>query len=73
MDSPTRTPERNLPNELREVSVVKITDPTAVSDSIEVLSQDVVNLDPEGFEAKRITVPLAECCLIYQWTNATIR
>jgi len=52
---------------------VRMTDPTAVSDSIEVLNQDVVNLDPEGFEAKRVTVPLAECCLIYQWTNATVR
>lgn len=30
MDSPTRTPARDLPTELREVSVLRITDPTAV-------------------------------------------
>ncbi len=50
-----------------------MTDPTAASDSIEVLEQDVVNLDPEGFEVKRVTVPLAECCLLYQRTNAALR
>ena len=73
MDSPTRTPARDLPNELREVSVVQLTDPTAVRGSIEVLNQDVVNLDPKGFEVKRITVPLAECCLIYTRSNSAVR
>jgi len=73
MDSPTQTPWRDLPKELREVSVVRITDPTVVRGSIEVLNQDVVNLNPEGFEVKRVTVPLAECCLIYQWSNAALR
>ncbi len=73
MDSPTRTQARDLPKELREVSIVRVTDPTAASDSIEILDQDVVNLDPEGFEVKRVTVPLAECCLIYHHTNAALR
>ena len=73
MDSPKRTPARDLPKELREVSVVQLTDPTAVRGSIEVLNQDVVNLDPKGFEVKRITVPLAECCLIYTWSNSALR
>jgi len=52
---------------------VKITDPTTVSDSIDVLDQDVVNLDPKGFEVKRVTVPLENCCLIYQRSNAALR
>ena len=73
MDSPTKTPPHNLPEELRQVSVVQVTDPTTVRGSIEVLHQDVVNLDPAGFQGKRITVPLAECCLIYQWCNAAVR
>ena len=73
MDSASRTQPRDLPKELRAVSVVQMTDPTAASDSIEVLDQDVVNLDPEGFEVKRVTVPLAECCLLYQRTNAALR
>ncbi|RLA28198.1 MAG: hypothetical protein DRR11_17035 [Gammaproteobacteria bacterium] len=66
-------PGHALPQEFREVSIVQITDPTAVSDSIEVLNQDVIHLDTAGFEVKRVTVPLAECCLIYQWTNAALR
>ena len=73
MDSPTQTPWRDLPKELREVSVVRLTDPTDVRSSIDVLNQDVVNLNPEGFEVKRVTVPLEECCLIYQWSNAALR
>ena len=73
MDTPTQTPWRDLPKELREVSVVRLTDPTDVRSSIEVLNQDVVNLNPEGFEVKRVTVPLEECCLIYQWSNAALR
>jgi AraC-like DNA-binding protein len=50
-----------------------MTDPVAVSGSIDVLNQDVVNLDPKPFEVKRITVPFAECCLIYSWSNSTLR
>ncbi len=50
-----------------------ITDPTAVGDSVEVLDQDIVSLGTADFEAKRVTVPLAECCLIYQRTSAALR
>ena len=73
MDSPTRTPRRDLPDEQGEVSVLRITDPTAVGDSVEVYDMDVINLDPEKFEYKQVTVPLEECALIYQHTNATSR
>ncbi len=73
MDSPTRTPPRDSPKELREVSVVRMTDPTAVRGAIEVLNQDVVNLDPKAFEVKRVTVPFIECCLIYTWSNVALR
>jgi AraC-like DNA-binding protein len=34
---------------------------------------DVINLDPEEFEYKQVSVPLEECCLIYQWTNKALR
>ncbi len=73
MDSPTRTPGRNLPEELREVSVVRITDPTAVGDVIEVYGMDVINLDPEKFEYRQVMVPLEECTLIYQHNNAKLK
>jgi len=62
-----------LPNELREVSVVNMTDPTAIRGSIEVLDQDIVNLREKRFKVKRVTVPLADCCLIYQSTNSALR
>lgn len=52
---------------------MRMADPTTVLGSIEVLNQDVVNLDPSDFEFKRVTVPLAECCLIYQSCNAAVR
>ena len=73
MSPPSLPKERDIPNELREVSVVRITDPTAIRGSIEVINQDVVNLGPHGFEVKRVTVPLEECCLIYQRSNAALR
>ena len=50
-----------------------ITDPTAVGDVNEVYGMDVINLDPEDFEYKQITVPLEECSLIYQSSNAASR
>jgi AraC family ethanolamine operon transcriptional activator len=73
MISPPRKSASDLPKELREVSVVKITDPTAVGGSIEVLSQDIVNLGPIDFEFKRVTVPFEDCCLIYSRTNSALR
>jgi AraC family ethanolamine operon transcriptional activator len=73
MDSPTKDLAHGLPNELREVSIVRIMDPTAVGDTVEVLDQDMVNLDNTKFEAKRITVPLEDSCLMYQWTNVRLR
>lgn len=73
MDAPTKVTSRDLPKELRTVSIVHLTDPAAVADSIEVLNQDVVNLDTKLFEIKRVTVPFEECCLIYQWSNVALR
>ncbi|MHC4145774.1 MAG: helix-turn-helix domain-containing protein [Planctomycetota bacterium] len=55
------------------MSVVRITDPTAVGDSVEVYDMDVINLDPEDFEYRQVIVPLEECSLIYQHTNTALR
>ena len=73
MNPPARSPRRDLPKELMEVSVEQMTDPTTVRGSIEVLNQDVVNLDPEEFEVKRVIVPFVECCLIYVSSSAAVR
>jgi AraC family ethanolamine operon transcriptional activator len=73
MNEPMQAPRHALPEEYREVSVVHIKDPTAISDSMEVLDMDVINLDLEKFEYRQVTVPLEECCLIYQTSNAALR
>ena len=56
-----------------QVSVVRINDPTAVGDDVELLDQDIVNLDTSDFEAKRVTVPFPQSGLMYQRTNAHLR
>ena len=71
--APGQWDESNLPEELRSVQVTSITDPTAASDSIEVLSYDAVNLDSEKFEIRRTSVPFKDCCLIYITTSAMLR
>ena len=71
MNSPT--PEQNSPKEQKTVSVVHISDPTAVGDSVEVVDQDIVSLGAADFQAKRVTVPFEDSCLMYQWTNSRLR
>ena len=59
-----RTLGRDFPNDQKDVSVLHVTDPTAVGDSL-AYDMDVINLDPEQFEYKQVTVPLDGCFLIY--------
>jgi len=73
MTKPAGFASRDLPEEFRSVQVASTTDPTAVGDSIEVLRYDMVSLDPAGFELKRISVPLEDCCLIYVSASAALR
>lgn len=69
----TQSPGSDLSSNRREVSVLRISDPTAIGDSLEVYRMDVVKLDPGNFEYKQVTVPLADCDLIYQHTNTALR
>jgi AraC family ethanolamine operon transcriptional activator len=73
MSPPKKILPQNFPNELREVSVLELTDPVAVRGTIEILDQDVVNLDTQSFHVKRVTVPCEECCLVYVWSSAALR
>jgi len=73
MDSPTRSTPCEPQENQRKVSVLRLTDPTAVGDSREVYDMDVVNLDPNVFEYTQITGPLEECTAIYQHTSAAMR
>ena len=67
-----RTSEHDFPDDQRNVSVLHVTDPTAVGDSL-AYDMDVINLDPEQFEYKQVTVPLEGCVLIYQHTKKSMR
>lgn len=73
MKSPTEEPEAKRPKEQKSVSVVYLTDPTAVGDSVEVLNQDVVNLDKVGFAVKRVSVPFVDCCLLFHSVDSRLR
>jgi AraC family ethanolamine operon transcriptional activator len=55
------------------VTVVDITDPTAVGDTVEVLDQDVVDLDAKPFRVKRVTVRLEENLVVFQATSSRLR
>ncbi len=67
-----RTPGRDFPDDQKDVSVLHVTDPTAVGDYL-AYDMDVINLDPEQFEYKQVTVPLEGCVLIYQHTKKSMR
>jgi AraC family ethanolamine operon transcriptional activator len=55
------------------VTVVEITDPTAVNDSIEILDQDVVQITPKPLRIKRVIVRLGSSLLVYHSTNLPVR
>ena len=55
------------------VSVVQLTDPTAVKDGLEALEQDVLSLDERPFFAQRVVVRLEGCMLLFQKTNSRLR
>jgi AraC family ethanolamine operon transcriptional activator len=73
MGSPTNPSGSSLPEIRREVSVLRVTDPPAVGETLEDYGMDVINLDPDEFVYKQVTVPLDECVLIYQHTNKAMR
>ena len=73
MNSTFETKVRDLPIELRKVSVERIADPTTVQETVKVLNHEVVHLAPDIFKVKRVTVPLEQCCLIYTWSNTALR
>ena len=73
MKPPELIERHDLPENQRKVSVLRVTDPTAVGEALEDYGMDVINLDPDEFEYKQDAVPLDECVLIYQRTNKALR
>ena len=55
------------------VLVMEITDPTAAGEQIEIMDQDVVQLQSQPLRAKRISIRLGDCLVVYQATNLSVR
>lgn len=55
------------------VSVVEITDPTAIGESIEEIKQDVVQLESKPLRVRRIVVRLGTALVIFHSTNRAVR
>jgi AraC family transcriptional regulator, ethanolamine operon transcriptional activator len=55
------------------VTVVEISDPTAVGETIEVIEQDAVQLKSSPLRVKRVIVRLGRSALMFQSTNLPVR
>jgi AraC family transcriptional regulator, ethanolamine operon transcriptional activator len=55
------------------VTVVEISDPTAVGETIEVIEQDAVQLESRPLRVRRVGVRLGTSVLLFQSTNLPIR
>ncbi len=67
---PTRTAP---PGPQPAVTVVEISDPTAVGEDIEVIEQDAVQLQSRPLRARRIVVRIGASVLLFYSTNQPIR
>lgn len=61
------------PNCRPAVTAIEITDPTAIGESIEVVRQDAVQLEPKPLRVRRIVVRIGESVLLFHSTNLPIR
>jgi hypothetical protein len=68
----TLTPPTASPS-LPTVTVVEISDPTAVGEAIEVIEQDAVQLESKPLRARRVVVRLGASVLVFHSTNLPIR
>jgi AraC-like DNA-binding protein len=58
---------------LSAVTVVEITDPTAVGETIEVIAQDVVQLESKPLKVRRVIVRLGKSVVLFHSTNLPVR
>jgi AraC family ethanolamine operon transcriptional activator len=59
--------------DLPAVTVVEITEPTAVNAGIELLAQEAVQLQSVPLRARRVVVRLGSATVVFHWTNLRIR
>lgn len=61
------------PGDLPAVTVVEITEPTAVGAGIEILALEAVPLQSEPLRARRVIVRLGSATVVFHYTNLRIR
>ncbi len=61
------------PNSSLAVTVVEISDPTVVGETIEVIQQDAVQLESKPLRVRRVVVRLDSSVLLFQSTNQPVR
>ena len=66
-------PPAPIANDLPAVTVVEITDPTAVNAGIELLKQDAVQLQSMPLRARRVVVRLDAATVVFHSTNLRMR
>lgn len=66
-------PKPAFPNPASAVTVVEISDPTAVGETIELIEQDAVQLKSRRLRARRVVVRLGTNILMLQSTNLPLR
>jgi len=65
--------EPDTPGPAPAVTVVEISDPTAVGESIEVIKQDVVQLESKSLRVRRVVVRLGTALVLFHSTNLSVR
>jgi AraC family transcriptional regulator, ethanolamine operon transcriptional activator len=61
------------PNAQPAVTVVEISDPTAVGEALGVIAQDAVQLESKPLRVRRVVVRLGASVLLFQSTNLPVR
>ena len=65
--------ESDEPGVIPAVKVVEITDPTSAGESIEILTQDLVQLESRPFRARRVVVSLGGVVVVFHSTSVAVR
>ncbi len=65
--------EQDMPGSAPAVTVVEMSDPTAVGESIEVIKQDVVQLESKPLRVQRVVVRLGYSLVLFHSTNLAVR
>jgi AraC family ethanolamine operon transcriptional activator len=73
MKTLSQPPKITVPNRQPAVTIVEISDPTAVGEAIEVIEQDVVQLESKPLRVRRVVVRLGASVLLFQSTNLPVR